>query len=94
MSVGSAALQKHYVDIYKCVRNYILPFNTVEHLVDFELSVYKAIPDMYEVETTFNRFKSDIHELLRDNEDLEKAVGLFSEFTQGEHRAHHKIKQV
>lgn len=94
MSVGSAILQKGYVDIYKNARNYIWPFNVVEKLADFEIAVFKAVPDMDDVANTFQRFKLAVYPIAREDEELQKSLDAFDELIRGEHRSYNKIQQV
>lgn len=68
-------LQYFYNKFYIDMRRYTWEPSVVEELVDFEIEVYKALPDINKVRSTWNKLKRDIKEVyVKDPGDFEKSV--------------------
>lgn len=72
-------LKKYYIRLYEQVRNYIWDFNTVSHLADLEIAVFRRFPLLSEVRTCFNQFNNCISRASYDDEDLAQAAKDFGD---------------
>lgn len=70
-------LKKGYVKMYEEIRNYIWDFNTVKHLADLEISVFRRFPHLPEVRSNFNQLFSCISRICGEDEYLAEAVENF-----------------
>ena len=94
MKVSATDIQKSYRDLYKEVRNYIWPFDTIEKLVDLELAAYKAIPDIFEVQNALSRFRGVVYDVARDDLDLMKKLDAFQDLIRDATSVYAKLNQV
>ena len=72
-------LKRYYIKLYEEVRNYIWDFNTVKHLADLEISVFRRFPLMSEVRANFNQFQACISRIRQEDEDLDQAAKDFND---------------
>lgn len=70
-------LKKYYIKLYQELRNYVWDFNTVRHLAELEISVFRRFPLMPEIRTNFNQLHSCISRTIQDDEYLAEAVNNF-----------------
>ena len=52
------------------MRRYIWDITTVEMLVNFEIAVFKTIPDIQELKTTWSKLKFAINSTLREDKQF------------------------
>lgn len=77
--ISTFRLQQGYINLYKQFRNYIWDYANIETLCNLELAVFRACPDISECRILFNTLKSNIQDILSDDEDFKEAVDEFSE---------------
>ena len=92
--INSADFQIRYNNIYKQIRKYIWDFDTVEKLVDFEISVYKAIPSLDEIRTCFYRLRDAVKDVESDDDDLKAEFDKFNKLIDDDQQIYKKIYQV
>ena len=56
---------------------YIWDYNTVSHLVDLQVSLFKAFPDIAEIKSNFSKLLRDITPEFEEDEELKKAADVF-----------------
>lgn len=66
-----------YVRLYRQLRNYIWPYETVEHIAELEIAVHNRFPNLQDVRKYFNLLCQDINRSDIDDEDLDKAIKQF-----------------
>jgi hypothetical protein len=66
-----------YVNLYRQLRNYIWPYETVEHIAELEIAVHSRFPNLQDVKRYFNLLRQDISRSDIEDEDLDKAVKQF-----------------
>lgn len=66
-----------YIRLYRQLRNYIWPYETVEHIAKLEIAVHNRFPNLQDVRKHFNLLCRDIDRSEIDDEDLDKAVKQF-----------------
>ena len=72
-------LQQKYINLYKQFRDYIWDYDTVEMLANLEIAIFKACPNIYECKNLFNTLRSNIQDVILEDEDLNEAVQDFSD---------------
>lgn len=77
-------LQSAYVDLYIQLRKYIWDFNTVEHIADLEIEVYRIFPSISDVSNAFNKLDSDIKFIASDDEDFKSKLDAFRDILNTE----------
>lgn len=92
--ISSSDFQISYNEIYKQMRKYIWDFETIENLVDFELSVYKAIPSIEDVRKCFQRLRMDTRCVEADDDELKSAFDKFSKLIGADQEIYKKLYQV
>lgn len=70
-------LQNGYESLYECMMQYVWDYNTVSHLVDLQLSIFKAFPDVLEIKSNFSKLFRDITPEFEQDKDLEEAANSF-----------------
>ena len=73
-----------YIRLYRQLRNYIWPYETVEHIAELEVAIHNRFPDLQDVRKYFNLLCRDIDKSEIDDEDLEKAVQQFESCIESE----------
>lgn len=73
-----------YVKLYRELRNYIWPYETVEHIAELEIAVHNRFPNLQDVRTYFNLLRQDINRSNIDDEDLDKAVEQFESYIESD----------
>lgn len=66
-----------YIRLYRQLRNYIWPYETVEHIAELEIAIHNRFPNLQDVRKYFNLLCHDIDRSEVDDEDLDKAVEQF-----------------
>lgn len=66
-----------YIRLYRQLRNYIWPYETVEHIAELEIAVHNRFPNLQDVRKYFNLLYQDINRSEIEDEDLDKAVKQF-----------------
>ena len=66
-----------YIRLYRQLRNYIWPYETVEHIAELEIAVHNRFPNLDDVRKHFNLLYNDIKRSDIEDEDLDKAVEQF-----------------
>ena len=92
--ISSSDFQLGYNEIYKQMRKYIWDFETIENLVDFELSVYKAIPSIEDVRKSFEVLRRDTRYVEVDDDELKSAFDEFSKLIEDDQEIYKKLYQV
>lgn len=77
-------LQSAYVDLYIQLRKYIWDFNTVEHIADLEIEVYRIFPSISDVSNAFNKLDSDIKFIVSDDDDFKSKLDAFRDILNTE----------
>lgn len=77
-------LQSAYVDLYIQLRKYIWDFNTVEHIADLEIEVYRIFPSISDVSNAFNKLDSDIKFIASDDDDFKSKLDAFRDILNTE----------
>lgn len=67
-------LRKYYIHLYEELRNYIWDFNTVQHLANLEISLFRRFPLLPEVRANFNRLYQCISQVCDEDEYLDEAA--------------------
>lgn len=66
-----------YIRLYRQLRNYIWPYETVEHIAELEIAVHNRFPNLDDVRNCFYRLCNDINRSEVNDEDLDRAVNQF-----------------
>lgn len=70
-------LKKYYVKMYSELRNYVWNFNTINHLAELEIAVYRRFPDVLEIRSKFDALYMCIRDICDEDEDLSAVVNNF-----------------
>jgi hypothetical protein len=73
-----------YVKLYRELRNYIWPYETVEHLAELEIAVHNRFPNLHDVRRCFSLLSQDIHRSNIHDEDLDKAMEQFRSYIESD----------
>lgn len=92
--LNSSELQQSYIKLYKALRNYIWPYNTVELLGFLEVAVYDRFPDIDKVKSCFNKLKFDILNEISSDKDISDAVKEFESIIYTDENIFTKLYQV
>lgn len=87
-------LQTYYIKLYTQLRNYSWDFKTVEIIADLETSVHRAFPDLAEVRRNLVNLRTRMTDVIRDDEDLQKAYDRFYDVLQNETEVYAKLPEV
>lgn len=71
--LSSIDLQNDYNALYTELRNYLLSLDTVDALANLEIEVYTSFPDKDKLVKCSNKIRSDIREIINEDEELKKA---------------------
>lgn len=66
--ITSVQLQNAYIQMYRCMREYIWPYEAVSALADLEVSIFCAFPNMYEVRNNLAKLYTEIHDVLIEDD--------------------------
>lgn len=72
--INSADIQNRYIDIYKCVREYIWDFSVVEDLAELEIAIFKVCPNLIEIRSKLDKLSKDIVDVIREDENMKKSI--------------------
>lgn len=86
-------LKKYYIKLYEEIRNYIWNFNTVQHLAELEISVFRRFPLLSEVRNNFNQLYSCIRRICEEDEDLALAAQNFRNIVNSTDELYSMIQQ-
>lgn len=75
----SQIMQQCYIDLYKELRRYIWDYDTINDIVNLEISTFQAFPDISEVQKYLNLVKLDIKSTVPEDEELYDAVEAFAD---------------
>lgn len=64
--VNPKELQIAYNRLYSILRHYIWPLNVVESIAELEISIYKSMPDTWEIKNKLNSLKYKIKNSVDD----------------------------
>ena len=92
--INCADIQKKYIELYKCVRDYIWEFHVVEALADLEVACFMACPNVSEIKRCLLVFKSLVKDVALEDEDLSKALDSFEDLVSSEEPAYSKLNKV
>lgn len=92
--ISSAEVQSAYVDLYSCLRNYIWDFRTVETLAELEVLVYTTFPTMSDIRNKFNQLYTDVRDVCKDDEELDRACNAFQEIIETDDIFYSKLNRV
>jgi hypothetical protein len=73
-----------YVKLYRELRNYIWPYETVEHIAELEIAVHNRFPNLQDVRTYFNLLCQDINRSDIEDEDLDRAIEQFRSYIESD----------
>lgn len=73
------SIQTAYQDLYVQLRRYIWDFDVVCMIADVEVESFKMMPSIPAVKGRLDLLKSRIFDIIREDEDLKKAVDKFYE---------------
>lgn len=77
--ISQHEIQSLYMDLYRCIRKYLWPFNIVVHIADLEIECYKAFPDIELLRDRLKVLSSDVASVSREDEELNDAFEAFSD---------------
>lgn len=77
--ISQNEIQSLYMDLYRSIRKYLWPFNTVVHIADLEIECYKAFPDIELLRDRLKVLSSDVASVSREDEELNDALEAFSD---------------
>ena len=89
--ITSKQLQSAYVDLYEVLREYIWPSYVVNSLADFEISVYKAFPDLDEVRSNYSKLKYECLRFITDDIELQTEFDNFYDVLNSSTILYHKL---
>ena len=89
--ISASDFQRIYVKIYKCMREYIWDFDVVDALSDFEVSVYRLFPDIYEIEKKFNDLRRIVDSYELDDPDMDKYFDKFQELLDSDDSIYYAV---
>lgn len=92
--ISSSIIQREYNRFYKEVRKYIWGFQAVEALADLEISVYRRIPDMFEIQDNLNKFRQYSKEVELDDEEFVKAADRLQDLLDENEESYAKLYEV
>ena len=73
-----------YIRLYRQLRNYIWPYETVEHIAELEIAIHNRFPNLQDVRKYFNLLCNDIRRSEIKDEDLDRAVEQFKSYIESE----------
>lgn len=77
-------ISHEYVRLYRELRNYIWPYDTVEHIAELEIAIHNRFPNLQDVRKYFNLLCQDINRSEVDDEDLDRAIKQFESCIESE----------
>lgn len=92
--ITSTDLQRNYVKIFSLMRNYVWTFDIVECLADLEVATYNAFINVEEVRRCFDRLKSLIRDVTRNDEELKEALDKFQSILDLQEEYYYRILKV
>lgn len=87
-------LTRQYVKLYKCLREYIWPFDIVADLAELEIAVYNRFPDIDEVKSKFDKLYRDIELECKADKELDEQVKAFRRVIDSQDIVYSKIYKV
>lgn len=71
--ITSQDLQNAYIKFYPFMMKFLWDIDTVMHLANLEISIYKRFVDIDEITRNMNLIESDIRETYKDDPEFKKA---------------------
>lgn len=87
-------LQAAYVKLYRCMREYVWSFSTVELLAELEIAIYARFPDMDLVRSKFQALHLDIREQAKLDEELSEKIDALKELIDLEDSYYAELNSV
>lgn len=91
--ISSVDIQNAYVNLYVQLRKYIWSANVIEVIADLEAAVFETFPDMEDIRKRFKLLKSELYDVLRDDEEMQEVVDAFDKVIS-EEVGYSKINKV
>lgn len=92
--ISYKSIQRAYDNLYKVIREYIWGFPVVEALADLEIESYKTCPDIVRVRSKLNNLKLQVLDVIREDEELDKAFENFNTLISESDDVYAKLTQV
>lgn len=70
---NSANIQTAYNKFYRCMRNYIWDFKTIDLLAELEISIYRRFPDIADTQKVLEKLKAKIDKTMKEDEEFQRA---------------------
>lgn len=81
-AISNLDLQQLYIDLYKELRRYIWPINTVSAIADLEVATFKACPTLDDIRLSLDTLKYLLRDKLAEDDDLKTAFDAFQSSIQ------------
>lgn len=81
-SISNLDLQQLYIDLYKELRRYIWPINTVSAIADLEVATFKVCPTLDDIRLSLDTLKYLLREKAAEDDDLKAAFDAFQSSIQ------------
>lgn len=72
--ISSKDLQNQYNKLYLLLKEYLWSMNTVEIIAELEISVYKAFPNLSDIQHKLATLRSDIRSVYMTDEEIKDAI--------------------
>ena len=83
--ISSQDFRNKYEVFYDAMRLYLWPYDILELLGNVEIEIYTDFPDMEKLRNYFSKLKTNIKEVLAEDEDLAKACKALEDLINEEH---------
>jgi hypothetical protein len=91
--ITSNEIQLAYIDLYKCLRNYIWDFETVESIANLEVASYKRFPNISEILICLHILKNNVRfKLDEKDEELDTAFDSFEQLLDSTDEVYASLK--
>lgn len=90
--ISSVRIQDRYNRLYKCLREYLWDWSSIEAIADFELACYKAVPDLATVRSRFGSICAICGQLRRENEELDSELNAMASLLNDDDSIYKKIE--
>ena len=90
--ISSVRIQDKYNRLYKCLREYLWDWSSIECIADFETACYQAVPDLATIKSRFGSICSICGQLRRENEELDKELNAMASLLNDGDSVYKKIE--